>query len=85
MNMDELHFILGKRRYMFKIKAYVGSFICDTRLTGLEEDVIVKHMCFKPSLTWSYDPFIIISDLRVKFKTKPYIHTPIPEIDKFIN
>lgn len=85
MNMDELHFISGKRRSQFKIKAQVGSFICNTRSVGLEADAILKHMGFQPSFIWSYDPFNIISDLRVGIKTIPYNHTPRPNIEEFRN
>lgn len=42
-------------------------------------------MGFQLSFTWSYDPFNIISDLRVELKTTPYNHTPRPEIEKFRN
>jgi len=51
MNMDELHFISGKRRSLFKIKARVGSFICNTRSAGLEANDILKHMGFQPRFT----------------------------------
>lgn len=65
IKMDELHFILGKRKSQFKIKSQVGSFIRSTSSTGLEAYAILKHMSFQPSFTWSYDPFNIISNLRV--------------------
>lgn len=42
INMDELHFISGKRRSEFKIKARVGSFICNIRSVGLEVNAILK-------------------------------------------
>jgi len=42
MNMDELHFISGKRRSQFKFKALVGSFICNTKSASLEANAILK-------------------------------------------
>lgn len=83
--MDEIHFVSGKRKLQFKIKTQVGPFICDTKTTGEELDSILKQFNFQPSFTWSYDPFSIISNLRVELKTTPYNHTPRPEIEKFMN
>ena len=83
--MDEMNFISRKRKYQFKIKSQVGSFICNTRSAGIEADLILKQMGFQPSFTWSYDPFSIISNLRVELKTTPYNHTPRLEIEKFKN
>lgn len=42
-------------------------------------------MNFPLSFTWSYDPFGIISKLRVKQKETPYVSTPRPEIEKYMN
>ena len=78
--MDELYFVLGKRKDQFKIKKKVGSFISNTRTTGVEVDTILKRMNFHPSFTWSYDPFIIISNLRVELKKTPYNYTPVHKL-----
>ena len=42
-------------------------------------------MKFKLSFTWSYDPWGIISKLRVENKTNPYVHTSRLEIEKYVN
>ena len=83
--MDEVHFVSGKKKSQFKLKAKVGSFICNTRSVGTEVDILLKNMNLQPSFTWSYDRFGIISALRVQLKATPYNHTPRPELEKFIN
>ena len=45
--MDELHFVSGKRKAQFKIKANVGSFICNTRVVGADTDEILNKMGFQ--------------------------------------
>ena len=42
-------------------------------------------MNIQPSFTWSYDPFGIISTLRVELKATPYNHNPRLELEKFMN
>jgi len=42
-------------------------------------------MEFHLRFTWSYDPFGIISELRTKHKTTPYVHTQRPYIEKYMN
>jgi hypothetical protein len=42
-------------------------------------------MKFPLSFTWSYDPFGIISELRTKQKTTPYVHTQRPEVERYTN
>ena len=42
-------------------------------------------MKFSPSFTWYYDPFGVISKLRVENKSTSYFHTPRPEIEKYMN
>jgi hypothetical protein len=42
-------------------------------------------MKFHVSFIWHYDPCGIISEMRVKNKNVPYVHTPKPEIEKFAN
>jgi hypothetical protein len=37
------------------------------------------------SFLWHYDPCGIISQIRVKNKNILYVHTPKPEIEKFVN
>jgi len=83
--MDDLHFLVAKRKYQFKIKAHVGPFICNTKTTTKEENILLKQMKFKLSFIWSYDPLGIISKFRVEKKTTPYTHTPRPKIEKYMN
>jgi hypothetical protein len=45
----------------------------------------LKEMKFHVSFIWHYDPCGIISEMRVKNKNVPYVHTPKPEIEKFTN
>ncbi len=75
----------SKTKSQFKLKAKVGTFICNTRSAGTEAYILLKNMNLHPSFTWSYDPFGIISTLRVQLKTTPYNHTPWPELEKFLN
>lgn len=83
--MDEVHFVLGKKKSQFKLKATVASFICNTRFAGTEADKLLKSMNLQPSFTLSYDPFGVISALRFQLKATPYNHTPKLELEKFMN
>ena len=85
INMDELHFFSGKRKAQFKLKASIGSFICNTRSVGAEADAMLKKTGFQPSFTWSYDPHGIISTLRVELKRTSYTHTSKAKIEKYMN
>lgn len=85
LNSNDIHFVVTKKKSRFQIKTQVGPFICNTRLAGEEADKILKEMKFGLSFTWSCDPLGIISKLRVENKTTPYIHTPRPEIEKYVN
>jgi hypothetical protein len=42
-------------------------------------------MKFFARFIWHYDPCGIISEMRVKNKNIPYVHTSRPEIEKFTN
>lgn len=85
ISMDEIHFVSGKRKSQYKIKTQVGPFIYNTRTIIDVVDSILRKFNFQASFTWAYDPFNIISRLRVELKTTPYNHTPRPEIENFIN
>lgn len=85
LNLDDIHFVVAKKKSQFWIKALVCPFICNTRLEREEVDMILKEMKFNLSFTLSYDPWGIISKLRVENKTTPYIHTSRPEIEKYVN
>ena len=83
--MNDLHFMSGKRKSQFKMKITIRSFICNTRLVGSKANVLLKKMNFQPNFTWSYEPYGIISALRVELKTNLYNHTLRLEIEKFMN
>lgn len=85
INMDEIHFVSSKKNSQFKLKAKVGTFICNTRFASTEVEKLLKSMNLQLSFTWSYDPFGIILALRVQLKATPYNHTPRLELEKFIN
>jgi len=53
--------------------------------TGKEADLLLKQLNFKLSFTWSYDPFGMISKPIVEQKVTPCMHTPCPEIEKYVN
>jgi hypothetical protein len=42
-------------------------------------------MKFPTSFTWHYDPYGIISKMRLRNKTGPYAHEPRTEVEKFSN
>jgi hypothetical protein len=46
---------------------------------------MLKEMKFLMSFPWNYDPYGIISDMRVKNKNIPYVYVSKPEIEKFSN
>lgn len=68
IDMDQLHFLTAKKKVQFNIKTQVGPFICNARSVGKEAKTLLKHINFKLSFTWSYDPLGVISKLRVEQK-----------------
>jgi hypothetical protein len=85
INLDEIDFLATKKKSQFRIKTQIGPFICNNREIGEESFLLLKHMKFPMSFTWSYDPFFIIYELRTKHKTTPYVHTQRPEIERCMN
>lgn len=85
IKMKDLHFVSGKRKAQFKLKASIGYFISNTRSSSVEVDATLNKMGFQPSFTRSYDPHGIISALRVELKTTSYNHTSRAEIEKYMN
>ena len=81
INMDDLHFVSGKRKSQLKLKENIGSFICNTKSVGAEDDAMLKKMGFQPVFTWSYDPHGIIYTLRIELKTNSYTHTSKAKIE----
>ena len=80
-----MNFQVAKKKSHFKLKTRVGPFICSTRAIGQDSDVILRSMNFKHNFTCSYDPFGIVSKMRIKHKYTPYIHTSRPELEQFMN
>jgi hypothetical protein len=74
INSDDIHFVSLKKKQQLRIKGQIGSFIW-----------FLKEMKFDVSFLWKYDPCGIISEMRVKNKNIPYVHSPKPEIEKFAN
>jgi hypothetical protein len=85
INSDDIHFVSLKKKQQLRIKGKIGSFICNSRGVGEEADRFLKEMKFDASFLWHYDPCGIISEMRVKNKNIPYVHSPKPEIEKFAN
>lgn len=42
INMDQLHFLIAKKKAWFKIKTQFGPFTCNARSVGQEAEVILK-------------------------------------------
>ena len=51
INTDQLHFVLARKKAQLKTKTQIGPFICNTRSTWREVDVLLKLMNFKLSFT----------------------------------
>jgi hypothetical protein len=85
MNSNDIHFVSLKKKQQLRIKQKIGSFICNSRGIGEEADRMLREMKFFQSFPWHYDPYGIISEMRVKNKNIPYVHEAKPEIEKFAN
>ena len=51
INVDEVHFVLAKKKSQFRIKSQIRRFICNKRIAGGEADKILKEMKFTDSFT----------------------------------
>jgi hypothetical protein len=78
-------FVSLKKKQQLRIKGQIGSFICNSRGSREEAERMLKEMKFFMSFPWHYDPYGIISEMRVKNKNIPYVHESKPEIEKFAN
>ena len=85
INSDDIHFVSLKNKQQLIIKGKIGSFICNSQGIEEEADRLLKEMKSHVSFIWHYDPCGIISEMIVKNKNVPYVHTPKPEIEKFAN
>jgi len=66
INSDDINFVPFKKKQQHEIKSQIGSFIFNNRVAGEEANNLLKQMDFNMSFPWNYDPFGIISELRVK-------------------
>jgi hypothetical protein len=82
---DDIHFVSLKKKQQLRIKGKIGYFISNSRGAMEEEYILLKEMNFFVCFIWHYDPCGIISEMRIKNKNVPYVHTPKPEIEKFAN
>jgi hypothetical protein len=85
VNSDDIHFVSVKKKPQLRIKIPIGSFICNNRAAGEEDDNLLKPMNFTRSFTWNYDPFGVISKLGVKQKRTPYAHVHKHKVEKYMN
>jgi hypothetical protein len=85
INSNDIHFVSLKKKQQLRIKGQIGSFICNNRGAGQEADKMLREMKFSMSFPWNYDPYGIISEMRVKNKNIPYVHEARPEVEKFSN
>jgi hypothetical protein len=85
MNSDDIHFVATNKMQQLRIKTQIGTFIYNNKSTGEELDNLLKQMRFTMTSTWAYDPFGVISELRVKQRSTPYVHTQKPKVEKYMN
>jgi hypothetical protein len=85
INSDDVYFVSAKKKQQLRIKIQIGSFICNNKAAREEANNLLKQMNFSLIFTWNYDPFGIISELRVKQKSPPYAHAHKPKVEKYMN
>jgi hypothetical protein len=75
VNLDGIHFVVVKKKQQLRINTQIDPFIYNNISTGEEVDNLLKQMSFTQNSTRSYDPFGVISRLRVKQRSTPYAYT----------
>jgi hypothetical protein len=85
INSENIHFVSFKKKQQLRIKGHIGSFICNSRATGEEENKLLLDMKFKKCFPWLYDPSGVITETKLRNKNSPYAHVPKREIKKFMN
>lgn len=85
MNTNEIHILSRKQKSQFKLKAQIGPFVVNTRVTKKELQILLKEIKFKSSFSWPYDPLRVISKIRSEQNSTPYVHITKPEIEQFVN
>lgn len=81
INVDDVHFLSAKNKSIFKIKTKVGPYVFNARTAGIEAELLLKKINFKPNFTWFYDTLGYISKMRIEKKYTRYSHTPRPEMN----
>jgi hypothetical protein len=85
VNSYDIHFVPVEKKQKLIIMTQFGSFICNNIATGEELDNLLKQMSFTQSFTWNYDPFGVISNLKVKQKNTHCARIHKPEVEKYMN
>jgi hypothetical protein len=85
INSDDIHFVSLKKKQQLRIKAQIGSFICNNQGAGEEADRLLKEMKLFMSFTWHYDPCEIILEMRIKRNNILHFHESRLEVEKFAN
>jgi hypothetical protein len=75
ISSEKIHFVVDKKKCQFIIKIEIRPFICNNREASEKTNIFLRQMEFPLRFTWSYEPFGIISELRNKQNTTPYVHT----------
>ena len=83
LNSNSVNFLVAKKKTQFKLKNQVVPFIFNNREAGVEGEKQLLEYKFSKNFLWHYDPYGIISKMRVKCKLTPYIHEKKTEIEKF--
>ena len=83
LNSDSIKILATKNKTEFKLKNQVGPFIYNNREASVEVAKQLLEYKFDESFLWNYDPYGIISKMKVKCKLTPYIHDKKPEIEEF--
>lgn len=66
IKLDDVNFLLARKKTQFKIKNQLGPFICNNREAGEQEEICLQEMKFNGNFKWKYDPLGVINKLRLK-------------------
>ena len=81
LNACQLHFVLAKKGYIFKLSRPVRPFAINSRHAFNGVEALLKEMNFELGDVWNYDPHGVISQRREKIKASTYIHEHRPKIE----
>jgi hypothetical protein len=86
INSDLTHFHSAKKKANLKFRDHLGPFTMNKKDGWQEADQMLEQLKLKKSFWWvPYDPEGFISARRVKFRLKPYDHSPLPQVQPFAN